>query len=527
MHGIQDLVAAVTFIHSEINGVIGCHHDIKPSNIVLFQGPPMIWKLGGFRSAVLKHRDDDSNTTPEESRVSRTYMYMPPEDNQPNKHGRACDIYSLGCVLLELATIWEYGWDGAKLEKFRDLRRDNKKRLRVSRMGGYDSSYHNNPNVVQEWLRDLRLSQIISKDVETEISTSGNQLKAADENIYQGCFRLLLDLIVEMMKEKAQRVFIWEVNMDLYEMKGDKTREELSHHFRNIVQPPRRTIIGLNDTHNPLKRALDRGKMWQVPILIENGWSIEAPQVDEGFDVSDLESVLSIKAPLSLVSGTTLAGIFKTAAEQFADILLEDSSLRPSFEAVVQKAGYEKLKRNLFRLLRKYALCLKIEASSAVETDAARMVNFQANHIVYLVMGSLQNKTPIELPQVMAVKEEREIVLERFLEGQINQGEHSQLEVPLTAGEYRETFPTSPSESNSGEDDVVSEPERLNSFNLKGLERFMIESRAYEQLIKDFLSFANPVEQGNNQPVKPEEPAIVALHRLHWICVGQLFHFVF
>ena len=126
-----------------------------------------------------------------------------------------------------------------------------------------------------------------------------------------------------------------------------------------------------------------------------------------------------------------------------------------------------------------------------------------------------------------AVKEEREMILERFLRGQIHQGEVSQLEVPLTMGEYGATFPISPSESESGEDDVVSEPERLDSFNLKGVERFMIESRAYEQLIKDFLSFAQPIERGNNQPENPDEPTTVALHRLHWVCVGHLFHFVF
>lgn len=528
MRHIKGLVGAVTYIHEEIEDRSAYHGDINPGSIVIFGGEKAIWKISDFGMATSKHFDDEGGAT---YGSGGKHEYWPPEYAKERVHGRPSDVFSLGCVLLELATIWEYGWDGAKLKEFRDLRRNNEQCSRAVERLKYDQSYHNNLNVVGEWLRKLRQSDIISKDAETEIHTRGNQREAEDDRAYRNYFRTLLDLIEGMLKEKAQRLFIWEINMDLHEIAGNKTLEELRHHFGKIVQPPRKATMSLDNTHNPLRRALDRGKIWQVLSLRAIGWSIEVPQADETLppsltDSSDLQSVRSIEAPLSLLTGTTLASIFQTAAEQFADILLEDGSLRLSFEAVIQQAGREKLKRNLSRLLRKYALALKIEASSAVETNAARMVNRQANRIVNLVMGRLQNAIPFELSQVTALKEERELVLERFLQGQVHQGEISQPEVPSTVGEYEETFPISSSESNSGEDDVVNEPEKLDSFNLKGVERFMIESIAYEQLIKDFLSFATPVEKGNDQPTEDHEPTIVTLQRLHWTCVGHLFHFV-
>jgi serine/threonine protein kinase len=257
LHCVQDLVNAVTFIHSNIGGYTCFHHDIKPGNIVLFRGPPATWKLCDFGMANLKHHQDISGTLSGRYGGIGTYEYQPPEYSNEPHHGRSFDVYSLGCVLLELATIWAYGWNDHKLKEFRDLRGKNEQRVHPPRVDpdATDYSYHNNPNVVETWLEQLRL-----------------------EKVDHECFKQFLDLTANMLKPRPQRVFIWEANMDLYEMVEKRSKSDLTSHFRKIVQPPKTPVNGLDNSHNPLQRATKRGTNWQVGILRDNDWSDEKPQ---------------------------------------------------------------------------------------------------------------------------------------------------------------------------------------------------------------------------------------------------------
>jgi len=257
MQCIQDLVDAITCIHSEIDGHFGYHHDIKPKNIVLFKGPPLVWKICDFGMANIKHFTDGSGTGRGRYDEMGTHEYQPPEydDNMHQKHGRAFDVYSLGCVLLELATVWKYGWESRRLAEFRTLRNENTNRLHQK---DKDYSFHNNPLIVQDWSRQLRAGEDTNK-----------------------CFLGLLDLIQEMMEPKDRRIFIWEVNMDLYDLTGTRTIEQLKQHLRKVVQPSRKSLNALDNNHNPLQRAISKGKDWQVSILEGQKWSVMDPPVIE------------------------------------------------------------------------------------------------------------------------------------------------------------------------------------------------------------------------------------------------------
>ncbi|KAL1595108.1 hypothetical protein SLS60_009795 [Paraconiothyrium brasiliense] len=253
---VQDLVNAVTFIHSKIDGYTCQHHDIKPKNIVLFIGPPATWKLCDFGMANLKHHKDDSGTGPARYGGLGTYEYQPPEYRSEPSHGRAFDVYSLGCIFLELATIWAYGWNDKKLGKFRDLRGKNEQNVETPMSPHVpDYSYHNNPNVVESWIQRLR-----------------------QENFNHRCFKQFLSLTADMMKPRTQRIFIWEANMDLFEMVEKGSERLLKDHFRTIVQPPKTSINGLDNSHNPLQIARKKGKHWQIKVLQDNSWSDEKPQ---------------------------------------------------------------------------------------------------------------------------------------------------------------------------------------------------------------------------------------------------------
>ncbi|KAJ4302763.1 hypothetical protein N0V90_001654 [Kalmusia sp. IMI 367209] len=249
---VQDLINAVTFIHSNIEGYTSFHHDIKPSNIVLVTGPPATWKLCDFGMANLKHHQDDSGTRTERYGDIGTYDYRPPEYISEPCHGRSFDVYSLGCIFLELATIWAYGWNDKKLEEFYNLRGNDDKKMYPKTP---DHSYHNNPDAVASWFQQLRQKKVDHK-----------------------CFRQFLDLTTDMVESRPRRVFVWEANMELFEMIEERSETQLKDHFRKIVQPPKTPVNGLDNLHNPLRRASKRGKHWQLNILRDNAWSDEKPQ---------------------------------------------------------------------------------------------------------------------------------------------------------------------------------------------------------------------------------------------------------
>ncbi|KAF2808389.1 kinase-like protein [Mytilinidion resinicola] len=111
---IQGLVSGVAFIHREIQNRIAFHHDLKPSNILLFErtGSRPMWKICDFGNANLRDRDD-TETVKTKDNVFGTYVYKPPEyfvkkEGEQPKHGRPFDVYSLGCVCLDLATILKF-----------------------------------------------------------------------------------------------------------------------------------------------------------------------------------------------------------------------------------------------------------------------------------------------------------------------------------------------------------------------------------------------------------------------------------
>lgn len=252
---ISDLVSAVTFIHKEIKGFVAYHHDLKPANIVLFKGPPGIWKICDFGLANIKHHEEESGT----EYVSGTYDYQPPEyftNDSGRKHGRPFDVYSLGCIVLELVTIAILGWSEAGLPEFHRLRGENINHACTKlRKPDPDYSFHNSPNTVKDWIHRLRE-------------------QADDETL-----RSMLDLVSEMLVPKAQRIFVWEVDMDIYEMRGSRTIEQLRAYLRDVVQSSDKSLNGLDNEHNPLKRAIQNKKAWQKDILERYKWSVKKPEL--------------------------------------------------------------------------------------------------------------------------------------------------------------------------------------------------------------------------------------------------------
>ncbi|KIW16790.1 hypothetical protein PV08_03980 [Exophiala spinifera] len=88
---------------------IGCHHDLKPENILVFADEVsgnLTFKLSDFGSAsfVPWSDDDDHSTSPHRG----TVMYEAPEVLSRGKDSRPYDLWSLGCIMLELL-LWLVG----------------------------------------------------------------------------------------------------------------------------------------------------------------------------------------------------------------------------------------------------------------------------------------------------------------------------------------------------------------------------------------------------------------------------------
>jgi serine/threonine protein kinase len=97
---------------------IGCHHDLNPNNILISN---VRLKLANFELSRLIPLEQGSKTNFKDCIGD----YFSPECMDNNfsrpKIGRPSDIWSLGCLVVELITFYEYGPSG--ILEFRSARR--------------------------------------------------------------------------------------------------------------------------------------------------------------------------------------------------------------------------------------------------------------------------------------------------------------------------------------------------------------------------------------------------------------------
>jgi serine/threonine protein kinase len=123
-------VDALGFLHSKSSSIgYVIHRDIKPANILIQNAT---FKIADFGSSRIKASEETSMT----EWVVGTPMYAPPEKiaEDSDKHGRARDVWALGCVMLEILVLLIYGFrKPATVEVFEQerLESSNKKDVRA------------------------------------------------------------------------------------------------------------------------------------------------------------------------------------------------------------------------------------------------------------------------------------------------------------------------------------------------------------------------------------------------------------
>jgi serine/threonine protein kinase len=138
------LISALRYVHE--SGIK--HMDIKPANTLLKRYKPteaysnnIAYKLYlcDFGLAQVLNLDERSQT---ETYPGKTPMYASSEVAAYDVHGRASDVFSLRCVLLEMATVYS----GLTIESLkREIRQD----------WTTPGSYHTNLDRVKSWIYTL------------------------------------------------------------------------------------------------------------------------------------------------------------------------------------------------------------------------------------------------------------------------------------------------------------------------------------------------------------------------------------
>ncbi|KAH4222489.1 hypothetical protein HBI06_146930 [Parastagonospora nodorum] len=140
--GIGCLCNAINYLHD--NNIR--HEDLKPQN-VLIHGDNILLTDFGFS---LDFSEDSVSTTT--GRPSAwTIRYSAPEVLDFEPRNRATDIYSLGCVLLEMVS----GIDGVTLSNLKTFWRT---------IGNGQSSFARNPEAVEAWFQGRQLYDLTGQD---------------------------------------------------------------------------------------------------------------------------------------------------------------------------------------------------------------------------------------------------------------------------------------------------------------------------------------------------------------------------
>jgi serine/threonine protein kinase len=125
------LANALKYLHaSQIR-----HRDIKPQNILVHGARVLLADFG----IALDWGDLGGSTTTEDS--GKTWVYAAPEVAQYQKRNSSADVWSLGCVFLEMATVLI----GVKISAMRELFKGRNS----------DYRFYNNIDTTREWLKKL------------------------------------------------------------------------------------------------------------------------------------------------------------------------------------------------------------------------------------------------------------------------------------------------------------------------------------------------------------------------------------
>jgi serine/threonine protein kinase len=103
---IEEIINGIHYLHSQSPPII--HRDLKPENIFITDGRGGNFiKIGDFGIATSHENVNDSNLGSNTGHTAGkgTYGYMAPEILKSESYDFKCDIYSLGCIVMDLLCL--------------------------------------------------------------------------------------------------------------------------------------------------------------------------------------------------------------------------------------------------------------------------------------------------------------------------------------------------------------------------------------------------------------------------------------
>lgn len=200
---MKGIVDALAFLHAKTShaGFV-IHRDIKPANILILNGT---FKLADFGSSRIKASEETSKT----EWAMGTPMYEPPEKiiEDSDTHGRARDVWALGCVLLELLVFLIYGFrEPAAVDHFEEERINSTQRgvkafsrtmtsveVWIASLGKLIEDHHQRNNdgwVDGDWKEEQKMLRALLAAIRGMMEL--NQVKRIESSRASECLNLML-----------------------------------------------------------------------------------------------------------------------------------------------------------------------------------------------------------------------------------------------------------------------------------------------------------------------------------------------
>ena len=221
--------------------LIGCHHDVKPRNVLVDSGRFLLSDFGLSRFQL----ESDGSMTP--YRVRNGYEIPPechviPDGEKPVVH-RSSDIWSLGCIIAYILAYMRDGADGCQsFKKARGYRVGNEKLFYFHREGRVNENMH-------QWLQDLGAKCSVAEKMTLQLVREMLAIKPEDRPTASAVTASLQFIALYAMSEVISS------RMRFFQATTEQTELELAMEEKRFASW--RWSLGVGyDTVNPLSSLM-------------------------------------------------------------------------------------------------------------------------------------------------------------------------------------------------------------------------------------------------------------------------------
>ncbi|CAI6087926.1 unnamed protein product [Clonostachys chloroleuca] len=228
--GIAGPAKGLHTIHKQVGYQDGLHHDMKPSNILVFSreyvDSKLVYdfKIGDFGASYLI----PTNVTLEAINRGTTRTYAPPEiylgDSVKYYVGPTLDMWSIGCIIIEAAVWVTFGERGR--QDFRNKRIEEISKLPELKNLGYGDCFHNGSvalNCVTEYVNLMKLHGRPSDKLTPEIVNLATENLLVEEDSRINSLNLHSRLRVILNDKRSSEKLDPTHSLEAYQVKSPST----------------------------------------------------------------------------------------------------------------------------------------------------------------------------------------------------------------------------------------------------------------------------------------------------------------